>query len=111
MLAWPGLQPPVFWGRWFEPRISNGAGFFFIERRTMSKIAIDGQEYDFDSLPPDARQKLQMLQFVDAELNRLAAQNAAMQTAKAAYANALREELKKINTVSPFLAGDTIKLG
>ena len=55
-----------------------------------------------------AKQQLQSLQFVDGELGRLAAQVAVFQTARVAYARALREALAE--APAAFL-GDTIKLG
>jgi hypothetical protein len=56
-------------------------------------INIDNQEYDFDTLSPEAKQQLLSLQFVDAELQRLNAQIAVMQTARVAYAKALKGAL------------------
>ena len=73
----------------------------------MPMITIDGKEYDFDSLSDAARQQLQSLQFVDAELARLAAQNAVLQTARMAYSNALRQALT--SAPNPLFSGDTIK--
>ena len=70
----------------------------------MPTITIDTQDYDLDTLSDEARAQLQSLQFVDAELARLQAQTAVLQTARMAYAKALNEALP-----SPF-AGDTIKL-
>ena len=69
----------------------------------MAKITIDNVEYDSDTLSEEAKKQLQMLQYVDSELVRLAAQNAVLQTARAAYANALKQAL------TPF-TGDTVKL-
>jgi hypothetical protein len=74
----------------------------------MSTVTIDDQAYDFDTLPAHAKEQLQSLQFVDNELMRLTAQAAVLQTARAAYAKALREAL--INVPTP-QGGDTIKLG
>lgn len=59
----------------------------------MPMIKIDGQDYDLDSLPDVAKKQLQSLQFVDAELARLAAQTAVFQTARIGYANALKQAL------------------
>ena len=70
----------------------------------MPHITIDNQDYDLDTLSDEAKAQLQSLQFVDAELARLQAQTAVLQTARMAYAKALNEALP-----SPF-AGDTIKL-
>ncbi|MDR3435670.1 DUF6447 family protein [Telmatospirillum sp.] len=59
----------------------------------MANITIDGKEYDLDQLSDQAKQQLISLQFVDAELQRLNGQTAVFQTARVAYANALRELL------------------
>jgi len=69
----------------------------------MANITIDDKDYDFDSLPEDAKSQLRMLQFVDSELARLQGQAAVLQTARIAYAKALGEALPKFE-------GDTIKL-
>ena len=61
----------------------------------MPMIKIDDTEYDFDLLTDIAKQQLQSLQFVDAELMRLTAQGAVLQTARAAYAKALNDALPK----------------
>ncbi len=70
----------------------------------MPNITINGKEYDLNTLSDEARKQLQSLQFVDAELQRLQAQAAVLQTARIAYGNALQQALP----VLP--AGDTIKL-
>jgi hypothetical protein len=78
----------------------------------MKMIKIDGKEYDFDSLSSEVKAQLQSLQFVDAELNRLAMQSAVLQTARLGYSKALNDALKTpINTMAQQLIGDTIKLG
>ena len=74
----------------------------------MPIIKIDNNEYDLDTLPQKAKEQLQSIQYVDAELQRLQAQVAAMQTARIAYGKALQEAL--INAPSP-TEGDTLKLG
>lgn len=75
----------------------------------MPTIKIDNKEYDFDALPDAAKQHLQSLQFVDAELARLQAQAAVYQTARVAYAKALNESLATLQP--PVLSGsDTLKL-
>jgi hypothetical protein len=68
----------------------------------MTMIAIDGQQYNLDTLSPTAKEQLQSLQFVDNELTRISAQSAVLQTARVAYANALRQELART-------LGDTLK--
>jgi len=56
-------------------------------------ITIDGQDYDLAILSNEAKSQLASLQFVDAEVARLQAQMAAFQTARNAYALALRQLL------------------
>ena len=69
----------------------------------MPTINIDGKDYELDQLSTDARAQLQSMQFVDAELLRLQAHAAALQTARMAYAKALQAAL-------PVVGGsDTIK--
>lgn len=70
---------------------------------SMTKVTIDNQDYDLESLSDEVKGQLSSLQFVDAELVRLNAQTAVLQTARMAYANALKATLP-----SPF-AGDTLK--
>jgi Family of unknown function (DUF6447) len=70
----------------------------------MPIIKVDNKEYERDTLSDEAKKQLQMLQYVDSELSRLQAQSAVLQTARAAYVNALKAALP-----SPF-AGDTVKL-
>ena len=69
----------------------------------MPTLKIDDKDYDYDTLPEEAKNKLRMLQFVDAELARLEGQAAVLQTARIAYAKALGEALPKFE-------GDTIKI-
>ena len=59
----------------------------------MSTITIDGATYQVDELSEDAQAQLASLQYVDQELARLQAQTAALQTARIAYANALKAAL------------------
>jgi hypothetical protein len=59
----------------------------------MSQITIDNRDYDLDTLSDDAKAQLQSLQFVDAELARLQAQAAVLQTARMAYVKALQAAL------------------
>lgn len=68
----------------------------------MTTITIDNAEYDLDSLSADAKSQIQMLQITDQEIVRLNAQLAIAQTARNAYAKALKEALGP--------TGDTIKL-
>ena len=59
----------------------------------MPTITIDNKPYDVDTLSDEAKEQLQNLQFVDAELQRLKAQMAVLQTARMAYAKALQAAL------------------
>ena len=59
----------------------------------MTTITIDEKEYDLDHLSNEAKAQLASLQFVDAELQRLNAQSAVLQTARMSYAKALNELL------------------
>jgi hypothetical protein len=59
----------------------------------MSKITIDNQDYELDTFADEAKEQLASLQFVDAELARLNAQTAILQTARMAYSNALKAAL------------------
>ena len=73
----------------------------------MPTVKIDEKEYDLDKLSDEAKAQLASLQFVDAELQRLIAQIAVCQTARMAYATALKQVLPAdIATI----IGDTIKL-
>lgn len=87
----------------------------------MPMIKIDGQEYDVDSLPIAAKQQLQMIQFVEAELARIGAQTAVLKTAQLGYARALKEALNPTAEPAPVpvekqsapammpMAGETLK--
>jgi aminoglycoside/choline kinase family phosphotransferase len=59
----------------------------------MTDITIDNIDYDLDSLSEDAKAQIVSIHFVDAELQRLQAKAAALQTARSAYARALSELL------------------
>ena len=59
----------------------------------MTKITIDEKDYDVDDLSDEAKAQVVSLNFVDAELNRLQLKAAAMQTARNAYATALKSLL------------------
>lgn len=60
----------------------------------MATITVDGREYDSDALSDQAKAQVASLQFVDAELQRLQAQTAVLQTARGAYGRALNEILE-----------------
>ena len=76
----------------------------------MAIIKIDNKDYDLDTLSVEAKQGLQSLKFVDGELQRLSAQTAVLQTARTAYANALRAALPT-PLQQAVAQGDTLKIG
>ena len=59
----------------------------------MTTIKIDDKEYDFEKLSDETKAQLASMQFCDQELQRLQAQAAAYQTARQAYANAVKISL------------------
>ncbi len=59
----------------------------------MSSFSFDGQSYELSSLSEEARAQLVSLQFVEQEIARLQLQMAALQTARNAYASALKGQL------------------
>ncbi len=59
----------------------------------MLNITIDDKEYDLTTFSDEAQAQLASLQFVDGELQRLQSQTAALQTARIAYATALKAVL------------------
>ena len=66
----------------------------------MPIIKIDNKDYELDSLSDEARAQLASLQFVDAELQRLNAKSAVLQTARMAYSKALNEALSASQTLN-----------
>ncbi len=77
-----------------NPVPHKGAGFFIYKKETnMLNITIDDKEYDITTFSEEAQAQLASLQFVDGELKRLQGQAAALQTARIAYANALKAVL------------------
>lgn len=56
----------------------------------MAKLNIDGKEYDSSELSEESLGQIQSIKFVDEELTKLRSQAAALQTARNAYANALK---------------------
>jgi hypothetical protein len=55
----------------------------------MATVTINNKDYDYDTLPESAKQQINNLQAVDAELSKLQQQLAIYQTARNAYAQAL----------------------
>ena len=67
----------------------------------MAKITIDGKEYETDAMSNEAKAQLMSIQFCEAELQRLQATAASMQTARTAYLMALKTELDKQDAPAP----------
>ncbi len=59
----------------------------------MTTIEINNIDYDTDKLSNEAKAQLASIQFCDQELSRLQAQAATLQTARIAYAKALKSTL------------------
>lgn len=66
----------------------------------MSVVKIDGIEYALDVLSDDAKGQIASIQVVDRCLNETKEQIAILQTARAAYAAALKNILESSNLVS-----------
>lgn len=63
----------------------------------MPSITIDEKEYDTDKLSESTRAQLTSMRLADAEIQRLNIQLAIAQTARNAYALAVRKELDEID--------------
>ncbi|MDO9049699.1 MAG: DUF6447 family protein [Methylobacter sp.] len=74
----------------------------------MTTITIDNKEYELESLSEEAKAQLQSLQFVDAELQRLNAQSAVLQTARIAYAKALNDALAQAPSPDGLVFGSAL---
>ncbi len=61
----------------------------------MAKISIDGKEYDSEALSDEARANLQNIQLCEQKVNDLKRDLAITQTARNAYAQALKGQLPK----------------
>lgn len=75
---------------------------------TEQNFTIDGTEYPLSSLSDEAKSQLQMLRVTDQELQRLQWQLAIAQTARNAYAQALKATLPSPTELA--LQSDTLKL-
>lgn len=62
----------------------------------MPKIKIDDKDYNTDEFTEEAKAQLMSMQFCDQELLNLQMEAASIQTARIAYANALKVEVEKI---------------
>ncbi|TYT75298.1 DUF6447 family protein [Desulfobotulus mexicanus] len=59
------------------------------------KISIDGVDYNLDDLSENAKNQLVNLRVTDQEIERVQRQLAIFQTARATYANALKQAISK----------------
>ena len=59
----------------------------------MATVTIDNVDYDLEQLTDNARAQLGSIQAVDQKLAQLQAEAAILQTARTAYASALKAEL------------------
>ncbi|ACJ01094.1 DUF6447 family protein [Rhodospirillum centenum] len=84
---------------WITGFLERLAGKTTTEEATMtpkpSIVTIDGHPYDLTTLSEEARTQLAGLQAADQEIARLKTRLAIAQTARAAYATALKAELEK----------------
>ena len=71
-------------------------------------LTIDGMNYPLSSLSEDAKAQLQMLQVTEQEIQRLQLQQAIAQTARNAYAQALKAALPSATELA--LKSDTLRL-
>jgi hypothetical protein len=63
----------------------------------MANITIDDKEYDLDKLTDATKAQLTSMRLADAEIQRLNIQLAIAQTARNAYALAVRKDLEEID--------------
>lgn len=61
----------------------------------MAKINIDGKEYDTDTLSEEAMNRIRNIQFCEEKMVELRREQAVFQTARNAYAQALKGALPK----------------
>jgi hypothetical protein len=88
--------------RWHNDTIS--------QETAMATITIDNTDYNTDTFNDAAKQNLKMLQMTEQEIQRLQLQLAIAQTARNAYANALKQNLP--TPLEQIRAqGDTLNLG
>ncbi|HEY8026117.1 MAG TPA: AMP-binding protein [Burkholderiaceae bacterium] len=85
-----GNTPTITFGSRIVTERSASTG---TQEKKMQTVKINDKEYDFDALPDEVKSQLASLQYVEAELQRLNMQRAALQTARAAYAKAIGDAL------------------
>ena len=64
----------------------------------MNKVTIDGKEYDSEELSDNAKNQLGSMQACDQKIRQLQTDLAIAQTARSAYAAALKDELPDDDT-------------
>ncbi|NDE55166.1 MAG: hypothetical protein EB069_11510 [Actinobacteria bacterium] len=74
----------------------------------MAKVTIDGVDYDTDTMSQESRQQLEMLMMTEQKIRQMQAEVAMLQTARQAYASALRASLVAPATPEAGL-GETFK--
>lgn len=62
----------------------------------MPKITVDGVEYNTEDLSDNGKAQLASLQFLEVQMQKLQNEIAIYQTARNAYVQALKAELKKL---------------
>jgi hypothetical protein len=107
----PGAKDLSLWGKhkedanWESQQPAYNAAWLSLDRtiilqavrsalaQSTPTVTVDNKEYALGALSDEAKAQLAGLQFVDSELERLNAQTAVLQTARLAYAKALRDAL------------------
>lgn len=62
----------------------------------MPKVTVDGVEYNSEDLSDNGKAQLASLQFLEIQMQKLQNEIAVYQTARAAYAAALKKELEAV---------------
>ena len=74
----------------------------------MAAITIDGKEYDTDELTEEAKNQLGSIQVCDQKINQLQVDIAVIQTARAAYARALNNQLPESSDQDEAIIDDVV---
>jgi len=73
------------------------------EGYVMAKVSIDGVDYDTETMSQESRQQLEMLVMTEQRIRQLQGEVAMMQTARQAYASALKASLLTVRAAQPGL--------
>jgi len=87
-----GKVPTITFG---SRPVSVDAALTGNKEKTMQTVKINDKEYDFDTLSEEVKSHVLSLQFIDAELQHLNMQRAALQTARATYAKAVGDAMAR----------------